>query len=327
MRVLYMLNGKNMDTYLLLKYLKCTATPAEETTVQEWLADDPDGSHAKQFREAHELFNGITIYGDDLVRKTDGKKHSFRKLVFAAMRVAAVVLIVAGVGLWVKNDTLDSISGKTERISVPAGKSLCMTLEDGTTMWLNAGSEVEYPSVFSRKERNVKVHSGEVLFDVVHDGKRPFYVDSYAAKIAVLGTKFNVKVDREHGKYSAALLRGSIKVSSHGNENDIYILKPDEIVELVDNRLRVGRVENTELVTCWTDGLINVSGVSFEELMRTFELAFDVDIEIMSDKMPEISFTRGKIRVSDGLDHALEVLKLASDFDYERDFESEGQLS
>lgn len=310
-----------MDTYLLLKYLKCTATPAEETAVQEWLADDPDGSHEKQFRDAHELFNGITIYGDASVSKTDRKEHSFRKFLFIAMRVAAVVLIVAGVGLWVKNDTLDSISGKTERISVPAGKSFCMTLEDGTKMWLNAGSEVEYPSVFSRKERNVKVLSGEVLFDVVHDGKRPFYVDSYAAKIAVLGTKFNVKVDREHGKYSAALLRGSIKVSSHSNKNDMYILKPDDIVELVDNRLRVGRVENTELVTCWTDGLINVSGVTFEELMRTFELAFDVDIEITGDKMPEISFTRGKIRVSDGLDHALEVLKLASDFDYERDFE------
>lgn len=311
-----------MDTYLLLKYLKCTATSAEEAAVQEWLADDPDGSHEKQFREAHELFNGMTIYSDDIVRKEVRKINGFRKVAFGAMRVAAAVLIIIGVGLWVRNDTLDSISGKMERISVPAGKSLCMTLEDGTTMWLNAGSEVEYPSVFPRKERTVKVHSGEVLFDVTKDGKRPFFVDSYAARISVLGTKFNVKVDQEHGKYSAALLRGSIKVSSNSDKNDTYILKPDDMIELVGNRLRVGHVENAELVTCWTNGLINVSGVSFEELMRTFELAFDTEIEIRRDEMPEISFTRGKIRVSDGLDHALEVLKLASDFDYERDFET-----
>lgn len=309
-----------MDTYLLLKYLKCSTTPAEDALVQEWLADDPDGSHEKQFREAHELFNGMTIYSDGTERREAGKTHGFRKVAFGAMRVAAAVLIIIGVGLWVRNDTIDSISGKMERISVPAGKSLCMTLEDGTTMWLNAGSEVEYPSVFSRKERTVKVHSGEVLFDVTHDGKRPFFVDSYAAKIAVLGTKFNVKVDREHGKYSAALLRGSIRVTNNSDKNETYILKPDNMIELVGNRLRVSSIEDAERISCWTDGLINVSGVDFTELMRTFELAFDVDIEILRENMPEISFTRGKIRVSDGLDHALDILKLASDFEYEHDY-------
>lgn len=314
-----------MDTYLLIRYLKCSTTPAEDALVQDWLADDPDGSHERQYKEAHDIFNGMTMYCSTAeTEKTavdmTGKGRAFRRFFIAAAQVAAVVLLVAGVGMWVRNDTLDSISGKMERISVPAGKSLCMTLEDGTTMWLNAGSEVEYPSVFSRRERTVKVHSGEVLFDVAKDGKRPFFVDSYAARISVLGTKFNVKVDQEHGKYSAALLRGSIKVSGNSNENETYILKPDDMVELVGDRLRVGHVENTELVTCWTNGLINVSGVPFEELMRTFGLAFDVDIDIRRDKMPEISFTRGKIRISDGLDHALDILKLASDFEYEHDY-------
>ena len=37
--------------------------------------------------------------------------------------------------------------------------------------------------------------------------------------------------------------------------------------------------------------------------------------------MPTISYTRGKIRISDGIDHALEVLQVAADFVYERDFD------
>lgn len=309
-----------MDTYTLIKYLKCATTAEEEAAVQEWLANDPDGSHERQYKEAHDMFNGMTMYAD--VSHKEKRAGLLGRIAFISMRVAAVMVLAAGVGLWVRNDTLNDVSDRMERIYVPAGKSLCMTLEDGTTMWLNAGSDVEYPSVFSRKDRLVKVNSGEVLFDVARDGKRPFYVDSYAARISVLGTKFNVKVDRENGKYSAALIRGSIKVTSNSDKNETHVLEPDNIVELIDNHLCISSVKDAELLACWTNGLINVSDVPFEELMKTFELAFDVDIEIRRTTMPEISFTRGKVRVSDGLDHALDVLKLAADFDYEHDYEA-----
>lgn len=311
-----------MDTYLLIRYLKCTVTPEEEAVVQEWLANDPDGSHEKQYKEAHLIFNGMTVHADGFAAQKKRTASRARKYILAAMNAAAVVVLLFGVGLWVRNDTLDGVSSKTERIRVPAGKSLCMTLEDGTEMWLNAGSDVEYPAVFSRTCRNVKVHSGEVLFNVTPDGKRPFHVDSYAARISVLGTKFNVKVDEENGKYSAALLRGSIKVTGNSDKNETYILKPDDIVELVGNRLRVSSVEDAELQACWTSGLINVAGVQFDELMKTFELAFDVDIIIERDTMPEISLTRGKVRISDGLNHALDMLRLASDFDYGHDYQA-----
>lgn len=321
LRVIVYVKTKNMDTYILIKYLKCAVSQEEEALVREWLANDPDGSHQRQFRQAHDIFNGMTVYSD-APRVRTGRTSRVRRIAFAAMRVAAVAVLIAGVGLWMRNSTLDSISEKTERIYVPAGKSLCMTLEDGTTMWLNAGSEVEYPSVFSRRDRTVRVHSGEVLFDVARDEDRPFFVDSYAAKIAVLGTKFNVKVDSENRKYTAALLRGSIRVSNNSDESETYMLKPDDIVELVDNRLVVSHVDDIESFTCWTAGLINVFGVPFEELMRTYELAFGVDIEIRSERMPEISYSRGKVRVTDGLDHALDMLKLASDFDYVHDYEA-----
>ena len=309
-----------MDAYLLIKYLKCATTPKEEAIVQAWLANDPDGSHMKQYKEAHDIFNGMTIYGDSEPVK-EKKLSSVRKVLLVAMRVAVAVTILFGVGLWVRNDTLDGISERTKRITIPAGKSLCMTLEDGTTMWLNAGSDVEYPLAFSRKERRVKVNAGEVLFDVKHEAERPFYVDNYAAEIAVHGTKFNVKVDQKNNLFSTALIHGCVEVTSHGDDNQKFILEPDNIIELVDNKLRISSVEDATQFACWTDGLINVSGVPFDELMRTFELAFDVDIDILRKDIPEIMFTRGKIRVSDGLEHALNILRFASEFDYERNYE------
>ncbi len=53
-----------MDTYLLIKYLKCAATPEEENAVRSWLADDPDGSHARQYADAHFLYEGMVVHSD-----------------------------------------------------------------------------------------------------------------------------------------------------------------------------------------------------------------------------------------------------------------------
>lgn len=50
--------------------------------------------------------------------------------------------------------------------------------------------------------------------------------------------------------------------------------------------------------------------------MRKFELAYDVNIVIERDSLPQIRYTRGKVRISDGIDHALSMLALAADFTY-----------
>ena len=194
-----------------------------------------------------------------------------------------------------------------------------LTLEDGTKLWLNSGTELEYPAVFSRKSRDVRVNSGEVLFDVARDIRRPFNVDTYASRISVLGTRFNVTVDESSKDFSAALLRGSIKVANKLSEGEEYILKANQMVKMRDDHLYVEQIEDPDAVECWTSGLIDVVGVPFVQLMKKFEMAYDVDIIIDRDTVPEIRYTRGKLRVSDGIDHALTMLELVSDFTYEYD--------
>lgn len=112
-----------------------------------------------------------------------------------------------------------------------------LTLEDGSRLWLNSGTDLEYPAVFSRKSRDVVLHSGEVMFDVANDVRRPFNVETYASTISVLGTKFNVSVDEASGEFSAALLRGSIRVDNNLNENEAFVLRPNQMVRMKDNHL------------------------------------------------------------------------------------------
>lgn len=310
-----------MDTYKLMKYFRCATTPEEDAEVDRWLEDDPDGSHAKAYRDAHLIFTGITVHGKKSRAAVKGRGR-LRRIVFTVGAAASVVLVSLVSVLATRYETMESLSAKTQTVKVPAGRSMELTLEDGTELWLNAGTEIEYPVVFSRKSRNVRLVSGEVLFDVAKDEGRPFVVETFASDISVLGTRFNVYADEQNKEFSAALLRGSIKVSSRLTDNSEFILEPKDMIRMDNDRLYLDEFDDSGSIDCWTRGLIDVAGVPFDELMHKLERIYDADIVIMTDELPVVRYTWGKIRISEGLDHALSVLAKASDFTWEKDPES-----
>lgn len=308
-----------MDTSLLLKYLECHVSPEEERAVREWLANDPDGSHAKKYKDAHFIFEGMTIHADKKQEISARRPSVLKRVARYAAAAAVAAFVMAGTAVLVRNNTLDMVAEKMETIYVPAGKTMELTLEDGTRMWLNSGTKIEYPSVFGRKSRNVKLLSGEVLFDVTRDERRPFTVNTFASDIRVLGTKFDVLADEENGSFQTALIRGSVKVINKFDENDSIVLKPDQSVSMMNGHLVVTGIEDSSSVICWRDGLVNLTDLPFDQLMRRFEKVYNVKIVIERREMPQIRYSRGKVRVSDGVDHALEMLSRASNFSWKHD--------
>ena len=308
-----------MNTLLLLKYLKCNASPEEERIVREWLADDPDGSHQKKYRDAHFIFEGMTLYGDSADTSAKRRPSLLRRAIRYVAVAAVVAIAVAGTSVIVRNGTMDRLAQQTETIYVPSGKTMELTLGDGTKMWLNSETKVEYPAVFGRKSRNVKVVSGEALFDVTCDESRPFIVSTFASDVKVLGTKFDVCADENTGLFETSLLRGSVSVSSKFDKNDNIILKPDQTVSMRNGRLVVAEMSDPVSVICWKDGLVNLTDLPFDRLMKRFEKVYDVKVVIDRETMPQVRYSRGKVRVSDGVDHALLMLSKASDFKWKHD--------
>ena len=72
-------------------------------------------------------------------------------------------------------------------------------------------------------ERRVKV-AGEAMFDVEHDPAHPFVVETFACDVEVLGTKFDVMAEEREGLFSAALLRGSVKVTNRLTPGEQFVL-------------------------------------------------------------------------------------------------------
>lgn len=312
-----------MRDELLYRYFKNEAEPQEVQQIEEWLKADL--AHQREFDAAHMLFNAMVL---QQIRTEIPARPAMRvawiKRPFAriAMRVAAVVALIAGAGyiggVIHEDNIYDRMAGTANVLEVPAGQRISLTLGDGTVVCLNGGSRLEYPLLFAKDKRTVKL-SGEALFEVTHNAESPFVVQTFASQIEVLGTKFNVYADVENNRFSATLIEGRVKASNLlGDRHEQFILDPDEMVQLVNGHLVLSRASGDDAVS-WTEGYINIRNVAFDELMCRFEDSFGVKIRIDRETLPQIEYVSGKIRVSEGIDFALHLLQQASDFTYTED--------
>lgn len=305
-----------MQDEVIYRYLTGKCSPEEEQQIQEWYQQDPE-NHQRDIDRVRLVFESVLVHQViGAVERRPKRTWTLRKVVRYSTGIAAGLLLFAGGLYWMRSHTYGEISAQFTSFETPAGQRVSMNLSDGTHVWLNAGSRIEYPVVFDRKARRVKV-SGEAMFEVTHDADRPFIVETFASNIEVLGTKFNVEADESRALFSTTLLEGRVKVTS-GEQH--VILQPDEVVSLVNGHLRVSHNDDPVAMQ-WTEGILSMKGVSFEELMARFERIYDVRIVYECEKIPTIEFASGKIRVSDGIDHALRVLQHVADFTYERDEE------
>ena len=319
---------KMMTDELLFRYFSNEASAEDVALIERWLEENP--SHQKDFDAAHFLFNATVLRGDEMAALRDSEKDRKvrrmtvirrRVLRYAAGVAAVVVAGVAGVLVERELSYRDMIA-QTNVIEVPSGQRMTITLNDGTRVCLNGNSRIEYPALFGRGERRVKL-SGEAYLDVTHDERHPFVVETYMSEVEVLGTKFSVYADESDGRFATTLQEGCVRVTTTGDDrySEQVVLSPNEKVRFENNHLVVSDVDAEESMS-WTDGYINLRGVSFAELMERFEYTYGVNIVIDRDEMPQIGYRSGKIRVSEGVDFALGILQKACDFTYTTDYES-----
>ena len=310
-----------MNPELIYKYLENTATDDEMKQVLDWLDADP--AHVRELDELDKVMAASVIYGPDVLSPALARKAArrislgripLRRIVRYAAELAAVAVVGVGLARMLADDRIGEWARRTTALEVPAGQYLSMELQDGTKVWLNAGTRLEYPLVFAGGERRVKV-AGEAMFDVEHDPAHPFVVETFACDVRVLGTKFNVEANEEKGIFSADLLRGKVQVCNRTDRSDRITMEPNQTVHLENGKLQLHAQENADKLL-WTDGILCITGMTFEEVMAKFERCY---VEILRDDLPQIEFQRCKLRISEGIDHALAVLQHAADFRYERD--------
>lgn len=312
-----------MDKELLYRFLEGKTSPEEDVTVCEWI--DASTENRKEFEELDFMFTATLIHAPrekDSIRLKRKNIFTLRRVARWTAGAAAVVALAFVLDYFAPLGFPGRASTESYSIEVPQGERIKINLTDGTEVWLNGGTKLEYPAVFARNSRRVKV-SGEALFEVAHDAKRPFSVETFACEITVLGTKFNVVADRSSDSFQTALLEGSLKVSTLEPEyaGREVLLRPGEVALYNKGMLSVMPIDNPNVFS-WVDGIINIQGLSFEEIMARLEKTFDVKIIIDREIMPRMDFIGGEFRSSYGIENVLNTLQYGSDFRYDFDKEN-----
>lgn len=82
---------------------------------------------------------------------------------------------------------------KVQPVTIQASDMLVQrSLPDGSSVALNAHSQLKYAKNFDGETREVKLR-GEAFFDVQPNAAKPFIIDAGLGQVTVLGTSFNVE--------------------------------------------------------------------------------------------------------------------------------------
>lgn len=170
-----------------------------------------------------------------------------------------------------KNSEKAGADNRKHLLSVPKRSTYKLVLSDGTKVWINPDSRLEYLESFSKNERRVKL-KGEAFFDVAKDATRPFIVETDGMDIQAVGTAFNVK--SYHDKPVVQLTEGKIKVRGKGKEVEI---NAGNQVLLADAGLNTTPLEHNEEATSWKDGFFYFNNKEISEIMEELSRWYGVE--------------------------------------------------
>jgi transmembrane sensor len=231
----------------------------------------------------------------------------------AAVALAVIVSTVFATLYFAENSTRD-LAFNT--LYVPVGQRAQITLQDGTTVWLNAQSTLIYPSHFAGKERKVTL-TGEAFFDVAKNPRKPFIVESQDIRLKVLGTQFNVYNYPKTGYSRIALIEGSVKISWNANESDHVMLKPNQEVILQGKNVSISEITNPNHFL-WKEGIYCFENERLLDIIEKLQLYYDVTIKVEDPEIFNVRYT-GKFRQRDGIDEILRIIQKIHPFNIEKD--------
>ncbi len=190
----------------------------------------------------------------------------------------------------------------------PKGGTYQVTLPDGTKVWLNAASILQYPSRFVGDERLVKLE-GEAYFEVAKAKKGspwPFRVEVDGQSVEVTGTQFNLTAYPNSTEIKTTLVEGSVKLRAHKTNTSITLL-PGEQGMLASGKLSK-QPTNISSAVAWKNGDFMFDNERLESIME--DLARWYDAEIVYQNAPKNIRLYGIVSRSKNISTVLQILEM-----------------
>jgi transmembrane sensor len=277
-------------------------------------------------------------------RLKTSRRIGFYKKFDTLIRIAAVLVILIGIGHLLIKPTDKGIKSDLSLFEVisPRGSKTQILLPDGSKVWLNSESKIQYFNNFNQSQREV-ILEGEGYFEVKKNPDKPFIVTTSDIRIKALGTTFNIKAYPGEKTIETTLVEGKLEVESgiSGKANKLATLEPNQKVTFLKKNGAVQEQKNIEekkkvenalpvktasdkiisnesvdpsLITSWKNNIFYFDNESFQDLAIKLERRFGVTIHFENENLKQMRFT-GKFR-DIIIEQVLEALQFASPFYY-----------
>lgn len=298
------LQNQHKDFWLNLIIDKLTGSLSEDAALQleNWLAASEENKvcfeklsqiwNSLELKNKEEEFDSnraFLLFKDRIqnekasIDKASGKQSkSFklrRALKYAAVFIPFVILSYFSYHYYELQD-----GNKKEilisEVTVPNGSKTKLILQDGSTVWLNAGSKIQYDSNFGKANRTLKL-SGEAYLEVTKNQQCPFIVETGELKVKVLGTRFNVNAYADNNEIKVSLLQGAIEMETGPGSS--LKLSPNDIACFNTSSKKTILSKNSQISgnsIDWIKNRLIFNGENFEQIVYTLERSFNVKINI-----------------------------------------------
>lgn len=194
-----------------------------------------------------------------------------------------------------RDENMVRLAGAYHTVFAPVGGRAKAVLPDGSEVWLNSGSSVQYPVLNDQAFREVKLR-GEGFFKVVKNPDKPMFVNAPGMQVKVYGTTFNMNAYEDNATIETVLVEGEIsivKLNKEGEpENTEYKVKPGEIGRLnrQQNAITITPAANMEVFTGWVNGKYVFRNTSFKSILERLEKIHNVQFVLEDKTLGDYSF-------------------------------------
>ena len=218
------------------------------------------------------------------------------------------------------NKTSQTDESKMLEVVVPFGKKSQLTLEDGTKVWLNAGSRMAFPAKFPAKKREIFLKEGEGYFEVAHNQKSPFYVNTAEIAIKVLGTKFDISAYRSDKLIETILIEGKVAISEQSAlafiRNESFLIPNQKASFDRNDRSMVVKDEpNADYAISWTEGRFKFHRQSINDVLNKLHRYYNVQF-ILSAGFDTENLITGELYLKDSIEQIMTSLDVVVELQY-----------
>lgn len=226
------------------------------------------------------------------------------------------------------------------KVATTNGNRTKLLLPDGSSVWLNSGSQLTYTTEFEKGKTREVTLKGEAFFDVVKNAQRPFIIHTDKLDVKVLGTRFNVKAYPGDKTTETSLIRGKVEVYLHSKPAEKYVLHPSEKLVLLNEVQALGKLEgnqnlspdaakevvikplsylsgtHTDIESSWTRNILSFQDESFADVAKKIERWYDVKFEFDNTRWNQERLN-GSFE-DETLEQAMIALQYSTGFEYKR---------